>query len=155
MSLTSRQVSLIQGSFAKVDPIAAQAAAIFYDKLFEYDPRLRSLFPGSIEEQGKKLMAVLKVAVGGLNDLGKLVPVLQQLATRHLQYGVTVDDYTPVGNALLFALSKGLGKDFDAETEEAWTALYRVVAQTMRQAAYPDYNPSTYRNTRQYNRPGR
>jgi len=41
MSLTSRQVSLIQGSFAKAEPIAAQAAAIFYDKLFEYDPRPR------------------------------------------------------------------------------------------------------------------
>ena len=154
MSLTPRQVSLIQGSFAKVEPIAAQAAAIFYDKLFEYDPRVRGLFKTDMKSQGGKLMAVLKAAVSGLNDLGKLVPVLQQLAARHLKYGVTVDDYTPVGNALLFALKKGLGPDFTAETEEAWTALYRVVATTMRQHAYPDYDPATYRNRRQYNRQG-
>lgn len=154
MSLTTRQISLIQGSFAKVEPIAAQAAAIFYDRLFEYDPRLRSLFGSDMKSQGGKLMAVLKAAVSGLSDLGKLVPVLQRLAAQHVKYGVTVDDYTPVGNALLHALKTGLGRDFTAETEDAWTALYRLVATTMRQHAYPDYDPATYRNRRQYNRQG-
>ncbi|MEY4760766.1 MAG: hypothetical protein RLZZ200_622 [Pseudomonadota bacterium] len=154
MSLTSRQISLIQGSFAKVEPIAAQAADIFYNKLFEFDPRLRGLFGSDMKSQGGKLMAVLKAAVSGLNDLGKLVPVLHSLAGRHVKYGVTVDDYTPVGNALLYTLKTGLGKDFNAETEEAWTALYRLVATTMRQHAYADYDPATYRNHRQYNRQG-
>ncbi len=49
-------------------------------------------------------MATLKVAVSGLDNLDELVPVLQQLAKRHVAYGVTADDYTPVGNALLYTL---------------------------------------------------
>ncbi|MFT4633312.1 MAG: nitric oxide dioxygenase [Candidatus Azotimanducaceae bacterium] len=46
-----------------------------------------------------------------------LVPVLQDLATRHVGYGVKVEDYTPVGNALLYALEQGLGPKFMPEVK--------------------------------------
>ena len=152
MPLTPRQVTLIKGSFAKVEPIANQAAKIFYGKLFEYDPALRQLFTHDMQEQGRKLMAVLKVAVNSLNNLEALIPTLHKLADRHLEYGVKVDDYTPVGNALLFALKKGLGEEFTPELRQAWIEVFQVVANTMRAHAYPGFNPRTYRNTRNYNR---
>lgn len=97
------------------------------------------------------LMTTLSVAVKSLNDLEALVPVLQRLAIKHLDYGVKVDDYTPVGNALIYTLSKGLGKDFDDQTRQAWKSLYRVIAQVMREAAYPNFNAATYHNTKRYN----
>ncbi len=152
MSLTPRQVQLIQQSFAKVEPIADKAAEIFYAKLFEYDPSLKPMFKADLKSQGKKLMSVLKVAVHGLNDLGKLVPVLQTLAKRHVEYGVKVDDYTPVGNALIYTLGAGLGKEFTDETKQAWITVYKVIAQVMREASYPNFNVNTYHNTKQYNR---
>lgn len=154
MSITPRQVSLIQNSFAKVEPIADKAADIFYTKLFEYDPSLRRMFKIGMDEQGRKLMAVLKTAVGGLNDLNALVPVLQNLAKAHVPYGVKAEDYTPVGNALLYALKQGLGPAFTPEVRQAWVDLYRLVANTMREAAYPGFNAKTFRNTRRYNRAG-
>ena len=150
MSITPRQKQLIQQSFSKVEPIADDAALIFYRKLFEYDPNLRELFKGSMKQQGQKLMATLKVAVNTLDNLDKLVPVLQQLAIKHVDYGVKVDDYTPVGNALLFALKTGLGNEFTDEVKEAWRDLYIVVADVMRSAAYPNYSKSTYTNRKQY-----
>lgn len=152
MSLTQRQVSLIQQSFTKVEPIADTAAEIFYAKLFEYDPSLKSLFKNNMKSQGRMLMSTLKVAVKGLDDLDALVPVLQKLAKKHLDYRVKVDDYTPVGNALIYTLNKGLGKDFDDQTRKAWVNLYRIIAQVMREAAYPNFNAATYRNTKHYNR---
>ena len=85
MSLSEHQVSLIQNSFQKVIPIADTAAKIFYAKLFEYDPELRSLFKGDMDQQGKKLMQVLGTAVSGLRDLNKLVPVLEGLAKQQQQ----------------------------------------------------------------------
>lgn len=150
MSLTQRQIGLIQSSFSKVEPIADAAAEIFYAKLFSYDPSLKSLFKGDMKSQGRKLMNTLKIAVNGLDDLNTLVPVLQKLAVKHIDYGVSVDDYTPVGNALINTLAEGLGADFDVETKQAWKDLYRVVAQVMREAAYPNFNASTYRNTKHY-----
>ncbi len=152
MSLTSRQVSLIQSNFSKVEPIAEAAAEIFYDKLFLIDPSLKKLFKGDMKEQGRKLMSLLKVAVNGLNDINKLIPALHSLADRHVGYGVKVDDYTPVGNALLFTLKTGLGKAFTDEHREAWCALYRLIAETMRAHSYPDYNPQTYKNRKRYNK---
>lgn len=154
MAITARQISIIQDSFAKVKPIADQAAELFYNKLFEYDPAVRSLFQSDMKEQGRKLMSVLGVAVASLNDLNGLVPTLQKIAKQHVQYGVEVEDYTPVGNALLYALKQGLGPAFTPELRQAWVEVYQVVADTMRAAAYPSFNPKTFRNTRRYNKTG-
>ncbi len=48
MTLSVNDKRLIQESFGKVEPIAEQAAEIFYAKLFEYDPRLRALFKSDL-----------------------------------------------------------------------------------------------------------
>ena len=64
--MTPHQISLVQTSFAKVVPIAATAADLFYGRLFEIAPEVRRLFPDDLAEQKKKLMAMLGTAVGGL-----------------------------------------------------------------------------------------
>ncbi|MGF1739952.1 globin domain-containing protein [Vibrio profundum] len=150
MSITPIEKKLIQESFAKVAPIADKAAEIFYAKLFEYDPELRPLFKSDLKQQGQKLMATLGVAVQGLDDLEKLVPVLEALAKRHIEYGVSVDDYTPVGNALIYTLKAGLGDDFDERTRDAWVKIYRTIAEVMRSAAYDDFDSANYTNTKTY-----
>ena len=62
--MTPEQQTLVRGSFAKVAPIAAQAAAMFYDRLFALDPRVGApLFKGDMTEQGQKLMAMIGTAV--------------------------------------------------------------------------------------------
>lgn len=152
MAITATQKKLVQASFAKVEPIADQAADIFYSKLFEFDPKLRNLFKGDMKDQGKKLMATLKIAVKSLDDLDALVPVIQNLAAKHIDYGVTVDDYTPVGNALIYTLKTGLGNEFTPELRTAWIEVYTTLANVMRQHAYPDFDPNTYKNSQHYNR---
>jgi nitric oxide dioxygenase len=42
--LTGAEIGLVQDSFAMVEPIAGDAAAMFDDRLFEIDPDLRRLF---------------------------------------------------------------------------------------------------------------
>lgn len=98
------------------------------------------------------LMTTLKLAVQGLDNLEALVPVLERLAVKHIEYGVKVDDYTPVGNALLSALRQGLGEAFTADVREAWVTTFQIIANVMRSAAYPDFNPNRYRNQKNYNR---
>jgi hemoglobin-like flavoprotein len=150
MAITEKQKHLVQDSFTKVEPIADQAAAIFYAQLFVYDPALKPLFKRDLKEQGKMLMSALKLAVKSLDDLGALVPVLEKMAVKHVEYGVKVDDYTPVGNALIHTLKTGLGDAFTPELKQAWIEVYRTIADVMRGKAYPDFNPATYKNTKHY-----
>ena len=134
-SLTHLQIQLVQKSFAEVAPIAAEAAALFYKRLFELDPRLKALFRGDMTEQGKKLMAMIAAAVRGLDSLATLVPVVQNLGRRHAGYGVAAKDYEVVGAALMWTLEQGLGAAFTPAVREAWAEVYGVLASTMIAAA--------------------
>ena len=133
--MTPREIELVQSSFAKVAPIADQAAAMFYARLFELDPSLTALFQGDMAEQGKRLMAMIAAAVKGLDDLDSLVPVVQDLGRRHARYGVKGAHYETVGQALLETLAKGLGEAFTDDVKRAWTAVYGVLSTTMIAAA--------------------
>lgn len=131
-------ITLVQGSWQKVAAIAPQAAELFYQNLFTADPSLKPLFKGDMPEQGKKLMQMIGAAVGKLNDLPTLVPILQGLGKRHAGYGVEDSHYQTVGAALLKTLGQGLGADFTEEVKEAWTAVYTVMADVMVAAAKPE-----------------
>lgn len=62
------QIRLVQDSFAKVAPISERAAVLFYDRLFEVAPAVRSMFPDDLSEQRKKLMTTLAVVVNNLQS---------------------------------------------------------------------------------------
>jgi len=132
---TPTQTALVQSSFAIIAPIADDAAALFYQRLFEIDPSLRRMFPEDMTGQRKKLMQMLTAAVKGLDRLDQLVPVVQDLGRRHATYGVTDAHYDTVGAALLWTLEMGLGKGFTPEMKDAWATVYGLLATTMRDAA--------------------
>lgn len=131
ITLNQNTVVLVQQSWKKVSAIAPQAAELFYQNLFSADPSLKALFKGDMTEQGKKLMQMIGTAVGKLNDLDSLIPVLQNLAVRHDGYGVKKPHYQTVGSALLKTLEQGLGPDFTTEVKEAWGTVYGVMADVM------------------------
>ena len=66
--LGAGQKKLVQDSYAMVAPIAETAAELFYNKLFEFDPSLEALFKTDIKDQGRKLMATLRVRSGDDQD---------------------------------------------------------------------------------------
>ncbi len=133
--MNNDQKLLVQKTFEMVAPIAEVAAGLFYGRLFEVDPSLKPLFRGDLKDQGKKLMATLKIAVNSLDRLDALVPVVQALGRRHLAYGVRDEHYDTVGAALLWTLEKGLGEVFTPEVKEAWTVTYGILAKVMKEAA--------------------
>ena len=133
--MTPVEIKLIQDSWAKVLPIAETAAELFYGKLFELDPEVRSMFKGDMKQQGKKLMSVLNTAVNTLNNVESIVPALQTMGKRHVDYGVKDKDYDTVGEALIWTLGAGLEDDFTDDTKAAWIAVYTLVANTMKDAA--------------------
>jgi hemoglobin-like flavoprotein len=133
--LSAAQLELVQSTFATVETIAETAAALFYDRLFELDPTVRPLFADDLTEQGRKLMATLKVAVNGLTKLETIIPAVQALGARHQALGIEDQHYDTVGAALLWTLEQSLGDAFTAEVKEAWAATYTLVAGVMKDAA--------------------
>lgn len=137
--MEANTVTLVQESFQKVRPIAQTAATIFYNKLFELDPKLKPLFPTgeeAMKSQGNKLMTMLGAAVTGLSDLDALIPVLEDLGKKHVGYNVKESHYDTVGAALLATLEAGLGDDFTLEVKEAWTSVYGTMSSVMIKASY-------------------
>ena len=133
--MTPKQIEIVQASFNKVAPIAETAAALFYARLFELDPNLKPLFKGDMKRQGMMLMSMIATAVRGLSNTEALIPMVKNMGRRHVGYGVKDSHYATVGSALLDTLEKGLGKDFDARTREAWIAAYSLLASVMKSGA--------------------
>jgi hemoglobin-like flavoprotein len=130
------QIKLVQESYAKVAPIADQAAVMFYNRLFEVAPQVKAMFPADLTEQRKKLMATLSVVVNGLSNLQSVLPAASALARRHVSYGAKPEHYPVVGSALLWTLEKGLGEGWTTEVAEAWTAAYGTLSGFMISEAY-------------------
>ncbi|MEP9349038.1 globin family protein [Xanthobacter sp. KR7-225] len=133
--MTPSQVDLVQSSFGQVAPIADQAAALFYGRLFEIAPQVKELFKADMAGQGRKLMGTLAVAVAGLSDLETILPAVEGLARRHVAYGVEAAHYKPVGEALIWTLEQGLGDAFTPAVKAAWLSAYALLSTVMISAA--------------------
>jgi len=134
--MTPQQVSLIQSSWTAVVPIQDTAAGLFYQRLFTLDPSIKPMFKGDMQSQGKKLMQALGFIVNSLTRLDEVVPVAQDMARRHVGYGVQPQHYDTVGAALLWTLEQGLGDAFTDEVKTAWATAYGILSQVMKEAAY-------------------
>jgi hemoglobin-like flavoprotein len=133
--MTPEQIQLVKTSWTQIVPISDQAAQLFYARLFEVAPEVKPLFKGDMIEQGAKLMMMLNTAVNSLERLDQIVPAIQAMGRRHVDYGVKDEHYDYVGEALLWALEQGLGDGFTDEIKAAWTDTYTLLAETMKAAA--------------------
>jgi hemoglobin-like flavoprotein len=140
--MTAQQIHLVKSSWKIFQSISPELVGdVFYSKLFMAVPALRSMFHISTQEQSKKLIEMLNVIIGRLDRMEELTEDIRQLAIRHVKYGVKPEHYTMVGGALLWTLQQGLGKDWNKEVKDAWSACYKLLSQTMINAA--GYSAST------------
>jgi hemoglobin-like flavoprotein len=134
MVITTRHRIIIVSSFVKV-AAEKRFATMFYERLFELDPTLRTLFKVDIEDQGHKLTQVLTTIIRGLGQVQTLTPVVQELGRRHTSYGVKHQDYQTVGEALIWSLEKALGDEYTPRVKEAWLTLYTYLANIAMEAS--------------------
>ncbi len=127
---------LIRMSWAKAMASREMVAMMFYRKLFQLRPDLEPLFKNDIDEQGRKLVDTLSFIVDSLDDPDGLLSAASDLATRHVSYGVSADQYAPVGEALIMTLSELLGSDFTEAEKNAWLETYTTLSSHMISSAY-------------------
>ena len=131
LQLSVRQKRLIRSSFESLSEYADSAVLLFYGRLFELDPSLRSLFHIEIRVQAGKLLDMLTSIVGTLDSFEKLRPELAELGRRHVGYGVKPEHYGTLATALLWALGQALGPQFDRETRKAWETTLSTIVTAM------------------------
>jgi hemoglobin-like flavoprotein len=130
--MTTRQISLVKSTwklFRNMDPAVVGDA--FYSKLFSQHPSLRKMFPSEMSMQYQKLMDMLTTIVSRLDKLDELTNDIADMARRHEGYGVKIAHYKIVGDALLWTLEHGLGRDWNQEVAEAWQTCYKILSDTM------------------------
>lgn len=130
--MNPEQILLVKQSWRllrNIDP--AVVGDLFYSKLFADNPRLRKMFPKDLKEQYSKLIDMLTMIVIRLDHLELITEDTAAMAQRHTGYGVKPEHYSMVGDALLWTLEKGLGKDWTDQTKEAWVSCYTLLSNTM------------------------
>ena len=96
----------------------------FYRRLFELAPEVRPLFKRDMDVQAKKFSDTLAWVIEHLERPHELCQELRTLGARHSGYGVKIDQYAPVGSALMWMFQRTLGDRFTPEMEEAWLEFY-------------------------------
>jgi len=125
----SLNVELLESSFNLLAPRADELADRFYDRLFTKYPQVRPMFPDDVSEQKKKLVAALAMIVGNLRKPEALGQAVADLGIRHIDYGVTRDQYPVVGENLLATLAELAGDAWNPELEQAWADAYGAITQ--------------------------
>lgn len=138
--LSSDEIDLLRTSFREISKSREDAAARFYDRLFEIAPETRSLFGGDMIEQRAKMMSTLGSIVAQIHAFEALAPMVSDLARRHVTYRVEPGHYALVGEALIGAIKETLGPRFTPDVESVWCRAYAALSQAMIAAGYAPEN---------------
>ncbi len=107
----------------------------FYRRLFQLAPEIRPMFKRDMGLQAKKFSEMLAWVIAHLDHPDDLCKELRELGARHRDYGVEIDQYAPVGSALIWMFQHTLGDRFTAEMEEAWLEAYAFISSELERGA--------------------
>lgn len=123
---------LLRSSFEVVIEREPQLTEVFYSKLFEHSPDLKSLFTRNTPRVQSEMLAGALVAVlDHLEDAPWLINTLGALGAKHAEYGVTEEMYEPVGTCLLATLEEVAGNAWSDEVSAAWGDAYGAIRELM------------------------
>mmetsp|Transcript_36930 Transcript_36930/g.86549 ORF Transcript_36930/g.86549 Transcript_36930/m.86549 type:complete len:1416 (-) Transcript_36930:112-4359(-) len=146
--LTADQVKVIQSTWRSVEKLGAEKVGVLlFQNIFDAAPEAAGLFPfgraqgfdpkgdlsrnTALVTHAVGVVNTVATAVGMLDNLPKLGPVLKDLGAKHVKYGVKAEHYPIVGGAFLKTLEMGLGEAYTPEVTAAYTAMWKIVAKTM------------------------
>jgi len=153
---TANQMTAVQMSWVHVKNLGTdKVGEVFYKKFFLLRPDAKNLFSLSVRARYRdwasgededendldnspalrklwaKVIDAVGSAVAGLQDVGKLVPMLQQLGVRHFSYGMKEEYFQDASAVLIEVLKEGLKEKFTGEIEQAWVMVYAWMTATM------------------------
>lgn len=138
--MIAHEITAVRSSFRSLAPIADQAAALFYARLFELDPSLRQLFHGDMQTQGRKLFQLIGAALASLDDNVGLAAGLRQVGAVNTTDGMRDEHFATLGAALVWTLEKSLGSQLTPEAKSAWKVASYELATAAKSGAHVGAN---------------
>lgn len=134
MKWLSHERAMLYASYMKIATAGGDLTDAFYQRLFEEDPALQSLFKSAIRDQGVKWRLMLNNIVATIDRPDVLRQTLGELGKRHIDYGVKDEDYLKLVEAFLWAVQQYLGPEFTPQLEAAWR---KLLGQVVEYATHP------------------
>ncbi|XP_038047470.1 uncharacterized protein LOC119721462 [Patiria miniata] len=144
--ISLRDKRLVQKSWKVMQKDSVNLGAALFARFLDRNPSIRELFPfgkssvppqmlkhnSDLRAHGKGVMETIGTAVDGLDDLGKIVPILKDLGTRHNVYGAKPEHFQPLVDAFMYTMRNGLSsKEFTPDVQDAWENIWKVLAEVM------------------------
>ena len=125
-------VEKLEESFDLVAPQGDELMRVFYENLFEAAPSVQPLF-AQVDMDGQRaaLLNMLLVLRESLRDLDDIVPDLEELGARHVDYGAKPEHYPVVGEVLIGSMAQVAGDAWKPEYTAAWEEAFPVVQGVM------------------------
>ncbi|MEG4940899.1 AAA family ATPase [Microcoleus sp. F4-D5] len=125
-------IELLERTLALVQPRSEEFVSHFYEILFDSSSQIKSLFMNTkMEQQKEKLWQSLEIIIENLRKPQLINVFAKGLGATHAKYGVSVEHYPVVANALIQALKAQMGLEWTPKTEKAWVEAYTIIQSAM------------------------
>ncbi|MEG4249034.1 AAA family ATPase [Microcoleus sp. Pol10D4] len=125
-------IELLERTLALIKPKSDEFVSNFYEILFDSSSQIKNLFMNTkMAQQKEKLWQSLEIIIENLRK-PKLINVFAKgLGATHAKYGVSVEHFPVVANALIQSLKAQMGLEWTPETEKAWVEAYTIIQSAM------------------------
>ncbi|MEG5162962.1 AAA family ATPase [Microcoleus sp. AT3-A2] len=125
-------IELLERTLALIKPHSDEFVSNFYEILFDSSSQIKNLFMNTkMAQQKEKLWQSLEIIIENLRK-PKLINVFAKgLGATHAKYGVSVEHFPVVANALIQSLKAQMGLEWTPETEKAWVEAYTIIQSAM------------------------
>ncbi|MCR8644803.1 NO-inducible flavohemoprotein [Paenibacillus sp. N1-5-1-14] len=137
--------NIIKSTVPVLEMYGNEITKTFYKRLFEKHPELLNIFNQAHQKAGdqpKALANTVYAAAVHIDQLEAIIPVVKQIAHKHVSLGIKAEHYPIVGENLLAAIKEVLGDAATPEIIEAWGKAYGVIADIFIQTEANMYNES-------------
>jgi len=125
------ELDAVRESFAAIAPAMSLVTELFFRRLYETEPDLKHLFPGSDCEHRQALSTFFSLAITSLGRLEEIFPALRMLGAKGRDLQIGPYYYGVFGETLLWTLEQCLDERFTPEVKDGWASVYTAMAEVM------------------------
>lgn len=118
------EISTIRESLRQLRPFAQETGALFFLRLCELDPAMRTRLPDTLGEQSARVFSILEEIAGCLDTPDRLHAVALRLAAANRRLDLSVTQHNAMRLALLWALERSSVGGFPPATREVWNRVF-------------------------------
>lgn len=140
--LDQKTIELVKSTVPAIKENGLTITKTFYKNMFAEHPEIQPMFNMEKQASGmqpKALAATVLAAAENVDNLGKLMPAIENVAKTHCDCNVQAEQYPIIGKHLLQAFKEVLGDAATDEVIDAWAKAYGVIADVFIEVEKKEY----------------